>query len=244
MSEWLLRATIREVHVDYNGTDLPGTTPPDSEDEHWNVVVAVLAYPRSGAAVVTSLRELNLSSGATFTDFGANPSFFDNGLFKEVVQGETALRINVSDRDRRNTLVRFVRRALGGGLGALLRGNRGRMLGGMVGHLTQALSEAIEGNESRIGNLTVGNTERAQIAIDAAGKITVPNAGDGEDAAIQFADGVLRLSLTAPRTFTHTVLDRTRSSRRPKAKEQVIVTRGEPNGQVTLELETLPRVAC
>jgi len=244
MSEWLLRATIHEVHVEYNGADLPGTTPPDSEDEQWNVVVAVLAYPRSGAAVVTSLRELNLSSGTTFSNFGADPSFFDNGLFKEVVQGETALRINVSDRDRRNTLVRFVRRALGGGLGALLRGESGRMLGGMVGHLTQALSHAIEGNESRIGNLTVGNTERAHIAIDAAGNITVPNAGGEENAAIQFENGLLRLSLKAPRTFTHTVLDRTRSSHRPRTRERVIVTRGEPNGQITLALETLPRVAC
>lgn len=242
MSEWLLRATIREIRVEYNGTDSPGTVPPDDEHEHHNVVVAVLAYPRSGAAVVTSLREVNLPSGDSFDDFGPEPTFFDNGLFKEVVQGETALRINISDRERRNAFVRFVRRALGGGLGALLRGDSGRMLGGMVGNLTKALSDAIEGSEQRIRNLTVANSERAQIFIDAEGRITVKS-GTRED-AIRFSDGLLRLELSAPRTFSHTVVDPTRTGSRPRATENVIVERGAPNGYVVLELRTQPRVAC
>lgn len=240
MSEWLLRATIREVRVEYNGTDSPGTTPPDEEYEHHNVVVAVLAYPRSGATVVTSLRELNLPSGNTFDNFGPEPTFFDNGLFKEVVQGETALRINISDRERRNAFVRFVRRALGGGLGALLRGNSGRMLGGMVGNLTKALSDAIEGSDQRIRNLTVANSERAQIFLDPEGLITVKS-GSSRD-AIRFSDGLLRLELTAPRTFSQTVVDSKRSGSRPHATERVIVERGQPNGHIVLELCTQPRV--
>lgn len=243
MSEWLLRATIREVRVEYNGTDLPGTLPPEEGDDHWNVIVAVLAYPRSGAAVVTSLRELNLPSASSFDDFGENPTFFDNGLFKEVVQGETALRINVSDRERRNALVRFVRRALGGGLGALLRGNRGRMLGGMVGNLTKALSDAIEGSDVRIRNLTVGNTARAQIFIAADGTISVPNAGASDEGSILFSDGLLRLELIAPRDFSHTILDAEHRGGRPRTKENLIVARGQSNGHVVLKLEALPRVA-
>jgi len=242
MSEWLLRATIQEIRVEYNGTDNPGTMPSDDEHEHRNVVVAVLAYPRSGATVVTSLRELNLPSGSTFDDFGADPTFFDNGLFKEVVQGETALRINISDRERRNAFVRFVRRALGGGLGALLRGSSGRMLGGMVGNLTKALSDAIEGSEQRIRNLTVANSERAQIFLDSAGAITVKSGSSNE--AIRYGDGLLRLELSAPRTFSRTVVDPTRTGSRPHATEDVIVGRGEPNGYVVLKLETLPRVSC
>jgi len=242
MSEWLLRATLREVRVEYNGTDTPGTVPSEDETDFWNVLVAVLAYPRSGAAVVTSLRELNLPSGSTF-DFGDDPTFFDNGLFKEVVQGETALRINVSDREHRNALVRFGRRALGGGLGALLRGRSGRMLGGMVGNLTKALSDAIEGSDQRIRNLTIGNTERAQIFIDSSGEISVPNAEAGEESPVRFADGLLHLTLTAPRTFSHTVLDTTRTGSRPHAMEQVIVERGKPNGHIVLALEALPRIA-
>lgn len=241
MSEWLLRATIREVRVEYNGTDTPGTPPPDHEHEQRNVVVAVLAYPRSGAAVVTSLRELNLPSGEAFTDFGDAPTFFDNGLFKEVVQGETALRVNISDRERRNAFVRFVRRALGGGLGALLRGRSGRMLGGMVGNLTKALSDAIEGSDQRIRNLTVANSERAQIFIDSDGRITV-KAGSRDD-AIRFEDGVLRLALTAPRTFSQTVVDESRSGSRPRATERVIIERGAPNGYIDLGLRAERRVA-
>ncbi len=241
MSEWLLRATIREIRVEYNGTDSPGTAATDDEHEQHNVVVAVLAYPRSGAAMVTSLRELNLPSGDTFDDFGPEPTFFDNGLFKEVVQGETALRINISDRERRNAFVRFVRRALGGGLGVLLRGNSGRMLGGMVGNLTKALSDAIEGSDQRIRNLTVANSERAQIFIDPEGRITVKSGTSQE--AIRFSDGLLRLELTAPRTFSQTVVDPTRSGSRPHATERVIVERGAPNGHVLLELRSQPRVA-
>jgi len=240
MSEWLLRATIREIRVEYNGTDAPGTPAADDESERHNIVVAVLAYPRSGAAVVTSLRELNLPSGGTFDDFGPEPTFFDNGLFKEVVQGETALRINISDRERRNTIVRFVRRALGGGLGALLRSNSGSMLGGMVGNLTKALSDAIEGSEQRIRNLTVANSERAQIFIDAEGGITVRSGSSDE--AIRYSDGLLRLELTAPRTFSQTMVDPEHHGSRPHATEKVIVKRGEPNGYVLLELQAQARV--
>ena len=242
MSEWLLRATIREVRVEYNGTDSPGTQPPEDEQEQRNVVVAVLAYPRSGATVVTSLRELNLPSGESFDGFGAEPTFFDNGLFKEVVQGETALRISISDRERRNTFVRFVRRALGGGLGALLRGQSGRMLGGMVGNLTKALSDAIVGSEQRIRNLTVANSERAQIFIDGEGRITVKSGTTAD--AIGFEDGILRLELTAPRTFSHTMVDPKHSGSRPHATEKVIIERGAPNGYIVLELTAEPRVAA
>ena len=242
MSEWLLRATIREVRVEYNGTDGPGTTPANDELEHHNVVIAVLAYPRSGATVVTSLRELNLPSAETFDNFGPEPTFFDNGLFKEVVQGETALRINISDRERRNPFVRFVRRTLGCGLGALLRGSSGRMLGGMVGNLTKALSDAIIGGDQRIRNLTIANSERAQIFLDSEGRITVKSGS--KDGSIDFRDGLLRLGLFSPRTFSHTVVDPSRTGSRPRATEDVIVERGDANGHIVLHLETLPRVAC
>ncbi|MEZ5332060.1 MAG: hypothetical protein R2991_08385 [Thermoanaerobaculia bacterium] len=243
MSERLLRATIREIKVEYNGADAVGTKQSRRKSASRNVVVAVLAYPRSGTAVVTSLKELDLPSGEVFSDFGKRPSFWDNGLFKEVVQGETALKISVSDRNRHNPIVRFLDRSMGGGLGVLFRGRTGGMLGGLVGNLTKALSDSIADSEQKVRNLTVATTDRAQIVIDESGELSVHNAGKSEDAPVHFEDGRLRLAFRAPRRFTHTVLDRTRGARAPKATEVSLLEEGDLNGYVVLDLALVPRVS-
>jgi hypothetical protein len=95
----IVRVELVSAFVESNG-DPPEDIITIAEEKN-NAIVATLKYPRSGAPSVVSSFPVNLKSGVEISFTG---DFFERGLFKEEVQGETELELVITDRDEPNKL--------------------------------------------------------------------------------------------------------------------------------------------
>jgi hypothetical protein len=84
----IVRVELVSAFVESNG-DPPEDIITIAEEKN-NAIVATLKYPRSGAPSVVSSFPVNLKSGVEISFTG---DFFERGLFKEEVQGETELEL-------------------------------------------------------------------------------------------------------------------------------------------------------
>lgn len=222
MARALLRVYLESLTVTSNG-DVPGDkTPSPDDEERNNAVFATLRYPRSGAPSVASKIEADLQDGVE-RKFDCT-DFWKSGLFKEVVDGETVLTIQVIDRDRVSTLDKLVLKvfgaALGAGLGVVTGGISNAVLGAIVNVPIDAL----------LGSYAVDKDTDVAIL----GEASVP-------LAIGSIAGTLTLDLVAPADVTKEYLDfKAPGSGQVVRKKKILIKKGTVSGQVTLKLTTEP----
>jgi hypothetical protein len=194
--------------------------------EEDNTVQATLHYPRSGESAVTAFRTMALGDGeAAGKDFGDDPDFFDSVLFKEEVQGETDLVVEIQDKDPKNPVLRFLR-----GLAVTLFGNIAKGLLEGVTHVVPSsagsevsdhVKSAMKPEKATEKVHVIAESERVEIRLDPAGNLQVTNAKPGS--AIEYQNGVLKLKLKTP-----------------KKKKVGDLGQNAPNGEVILLLDAEP----
>lgn len=162
MSKILLRVNIEKVWVKSNG-DLPKKENADEHDKKAqknNAIVATMVYPRSGAPNVISTKMVNLQNNKV-KSFDLE-DFWDSGLFKEEVDGETKLRIQVTDRDKISkfdkVFTTIFSALMGAGLGAVTGGISNVFLGAI----------ANLGIKTYTGTISVGKGEKINVIGEAA----------------------------------------------------------------------------
>lgn len=134
MIKKLLKIYLKSIKVEKNG-DLPFEShPTEGDEEKNNAVIATLVYPRSGAAAVTSAKYVDMNNDKELVLNTAD--FWESGLFKEEVQDETILKIQVADRDKISKFVKFLtmftKTLMGAGFGAVTGGITNVFLGAVV----------------------------------------------------------------------------------------------------------------
>jgi hypothetical protein len=142
----ILRLSLKSVTVESNG-DVPEDKNPEaaSKDKN-NVLVASLRYPRSGAPSVASTMKMNLESGVTLAFDTSN--FWESGLFKEEVDGETVLKLQVLDRDVPGKLTKLFATLFGtifkAGLGVLTGGISNAIVGAVAALPAEAFASTFK----------------------------------------------------------------------------------------------------
>lgn len=210
-----------------------------------NALVATLDYPRSGTSKISCFRALRLAPGVPAPDLGDPGEFLDSGLFKEEVQGETVLRIRITDMDRKNPTLQFLRKLLRGAFSAVtgdfLRGISNVVVSGAAAEVRGYLVRGVAGSSDMEETVTVAESEEVRIKIGPGPTVEVLNAGTDEDADVRFKDGKLYLKLESPRDFTTTryrhPAKRGRGGGGPEVVDELILGEGEPNGEVVLRLK-------
>lgn len=220
MSKILLRVNIEKIWVKSNG-DLPKKENADEDDKKAqknNAIVATMVYPRSGAPNVISTKMVDLQNNKV-KNFDLE-DFWDSGLFKEEVDGETKLRIQVTDRDKISkfdkVFTTIFSALMGAGLGAVTGGISNVFLGAI----------ANLGIETYTGTISVGKGEKINV-IGETGEIKL-NTKELEEN--------LTLKLTAPKTIKKKVL--VFEGSKIIRKEKTLVKGEQPNGEILLQLSS------
>ncbi len=173
MARGVLRLLVESVTVKSNG-DVPGDKNPEakSEDKN-NVLIATLRYPRSGAPSVVSALKVNLESGVSTTFDITN--FWESGVFKEEVDGETILKVQVLDRDVTSRLTKFFALLFGtilkAGLGVVTGGISNAIVGAVASLPAEAFGATFEVEGERF--YVVGEGEIALKADNIPPQITI-----------------------------------------------------------------------
>ncbi len=199
------------------------------ESANDNVIIFKLSYPRSGTSSVETLKKVQLKSGLDRNKLPfyskAAPSFLEDGVFKELIQGETILQVFVTDADPNNAFLQFLRRVFSTAFTAVAGGAISGLSGVLANSTATVLSKDIAGNLKGDGTnrvQTIAASDEVKISVGANGEIQVLNAGD----TINFQNGILKLGLKFPHYLA--------VSRNPKK----YVKRGAPNGAIELTLES------
>lgn len=168
MARKLLRILVKSIRVTTNGDVAEDQKPPAADpEERNNVILATLVYPRGGAPTVVSSLAVNLEDNKT-TDFGAL-GVWDRLLFKEEVESETVLKIQLLDRDRTSKWTRFVALFFGTVLGTALQGVVGGIGNKIVGAVAALPLEPI-GKSFKVGEeelIVLGEGKRELFVADA-----------------------------------------------------------------------------
>lgn len=220
MEKIFLRVNIESIKVQSNG-DLPKKQNADEDDKRAkknNAIVAILVYPRSGAPNVISTKMVDLQHNQV-KRFNLD-DFWDSGLFKEEIDGETILRIQVTDRDEcskfEKVFTTIFSTLMGAGFGAVTGGISNVFLGAIVNL----------GIKTYTGTLSVGKDEKINVIGEAEFKLTansIPNK--------------LPLRLIAPKTIKKKVL--VFEGNKVVRKERTLVKKGS-NGEIVLQLSAMP----
>ncbi|NIM13729.1 MAG: hypothetical protein GTO45_16770 [Candidatus Aminicenantes bacterium] len=147
--------------------------------------------------------------------------FWESGLFKEEVEGETILKIEVTDRDKISTFskifAKLAKALMGAGFGAISGTISNAFLGAIV---NLSLSEYKE-------SLTIDKDESIDVIGKAEKKIDVNN----------IPDNPLELELVAPKTIEREfyAYEKDRPTKIIKDK-QTLLKKGQNNGKIKLHI--------
>lgn len=177
-----------------------------------------MVYPRSGAPNVISTKMVDLQNNKV-KSFDLE-DFWDSGLFKKEVDGETILRIQVTDRDEISkfdkVFTTIFSALMGAGLGAVTGGISNVFLGAI----------ANLGIETYTGTISVGKGEKINV-IGETGEINL-NTKELEEN--------LTLKLTAPKTIKKKVL--VFEGSKIIRKEKTLMKGEQPSGEILLQLSS------
>ncbi|HEU4617661.1 MAG TPA: hypothetical protein VFV10_06440 [Gammaproteobacteria bacterium] len=227
-----LRIALESVRVQYNGDErVEAGAPPRgpsrggrSEEDEDNVLVASLEYPRSGAPQVTSTKSLDLPSGY---DYRFDPAdFWESGLFKEEVYGETKLTLVVSDRDKRSKIFRWFRKIFGGALSSYLspmvNGISNVFLGSVASDLQGRMKEAVDPGDDKFRSTPIATTGPIFIQLTDEG---IDARHDGQPLARPSPQVRVEVPMVAPMDLTQR-----------RHKGGVVIAKDDPNGVVVLRI--------
>lgn len=146
------RMNISEIELYYDGDqfvtkDTAGRAV--DEDAADNILEFALKYPRSGVAVVSTTKIMDLPSRTKVTPDAE--SFWSSGIFKEDIDGETIFSMSVSDKDMQGKFTNFLRRICCSMFGTLVSGKLGAITnvfqGAVLGDLQGRMADGIRGSQ-------------------------------------------------------------------------------------------------
>lgn len=223
MAMKVLRVQVASIELKSNG-DPPSD--PDAEKKAGiktgpknNSIVAKLTYPRSGAPLVTSKIDVDLESGKK-KEFDLE-DFWDSGLFKEELDGETILSIEIIDRDEISKGQRFAAKLFGAIFGGALKIITGGISDKIVGSVVALPVDAIKGSYNITGKETIDVIGRAEVKLK-----------EGE------IPEQLPLTLTAVKTIKKEffTFKKPGSTKVVRAKK-VLLKKGDDNGTIELRMK-------
>jgi hypothetical protein len=218
MVKKLLIVKVESVKLPFTGM-LPGEKPKPAGvgQESRNALAATLLYPRSGAPSVATVMPLDLRPReALERDLG---DFFDSGLFKEEVQGETILEIEITERDVSSAfekaMLQVFATVLSTGLG-IASGGLTKILGAITSLGTSAITDSIKqaGNDQK---QSIGRSEQIRLRMD------------------ELTENPIRMAcgLTAPERIERQFFE-------GGVQKTLTIEKGSPNGEIVLQVSALP----
>ncbi|HLI85776.1 MAG TPA: hypothetical protein VKV17_17815 [Bryobacteraceae bacterium] len=218
MLKKVLIVKVESVTVPFTGL-LPGEQPKPAADGQpkRNALAATLLYPRSGAPSVATVMPLDLRpQTALRRDLG---DFFDSGLFKEEVQGETILEIEITESDVHSALekalIQVFTTLLSTGLG-VATGQLPQILGAVTNLGCGAITDSIKkaGDDQK---QSIGKSDKIRLRMDAITETPVRMA----------------LGLTAPEKIERSYFE-------GGVQKTLTIEKGAPNGEIVLEVSAVP----
>jgi hypothetical protein len=209
---------VKNVTVQFTGL-LPGEEARAAGEgcETRNALAATLLYPRSGAPSVATVMSLDLQPGVALNrDIG---DFFDSGLFKEEVQGETILEIGIIERDMSSAfekaLLQIFTTVLSTGVG-IATGGLTKILGAITSLGTGAITDSIKktGDEQK---QMIGKSSKIRLRMDCL-----------TEEPLHMAVG-----LAVPERIERTYFER-------GVQKTLTIDAGSPNGEIVLEVSAIP----
>jgi hypothetical protein len=220
MARCMLRLSIHTIQVKSNG-DVPEDQLP--KDGTNNLLVATLRYPRSGAPSIVSTFPLNLQDNVLQSFDVAD--FFTSGVFKEEIDTETILKIQVMDRAQPSTFTKVVAALAGAILGAELGGIVGGISNAIVGAVAKLPADAVT-SSFKVDDETVTVLGEGEVRLSVG---SIPSA--------------LTINLTAPADVTKTYYAPVQpGDSKVQRKTTVLLKKGDSLGSVSLvaNVEALP----
>ena len=230
MTRNILRVNIVSIQVNSNGDpphnkkamkkikEKKGGKKKKDEKKN-NAIIANLKYPRSGAPNVSSKIPVDLKDGVE-TTFDTK-DFWDSGLFKEEIQGETILTIQVTDYDEISKLDKFLAKFFGTILGASLDLLTGGITNTIVGAVANLPTKAIK------GSFKINKKESVDVIGEANIKLFES----------KIPKNLLLLDLKAPKTIEKPYYDWEKpGSMKVVQKRKVLIKEGQINGKIFLKL--------
>jgi hypothetical protein len=188
-----------------------------------NLVNVLLLWPRPGKAEVLGTTGLvRLADRPAKAQGVDRPSAFAALVLKEVVEGECALLVHVTDRDEPTKLARFLRRLAA----ATLEGGGAGVAAGMSGILRHAFTEAVE-----TGSMFVAGEKEGDERVDLVGV--------GESPLLLSSSDIADMAASRERRHVEVALVAPPDLARPREKGRLAPGRG--NGSLTLELAVYSR---
>ncbi len=188
------------------------------KDKSDNLLIATLAYPRPGKPQVVYAKKLTLVSGEP-KELGKANEPWKRLMFKEVIEGEAWLQVQIVDRDTASKIGGLV-----GGVVTPLIGLATGGVGGVLGTvLTAGFAEAQKLTEA---------VDEKRVDVLAETEILTLDAGN-------LPAGSVSKPLVVPQGPPPVVIARRQYKSLDRAKATVLAGPGDPNGRIRLNFEVL-----
>ena len=191
------------------------------KSEKNNALVISLVHPDENGSK-TILKPLQLGNGQKRgVKFDSPNDFLTNGLFKATIMGEFGLKVQITDTDKSNPILRFGRRVLSGVFSTFTKSKVGDLSGVLTAsaatELGADIESALKGNDDD-SILIVGESKLAKFRVGKNGLSLVNSNND-----IKFDGKKLVFRLYAPKLI--------------KKTKNTYINVGSKNGMVTFDLE-------
>ncbi len=204
-----------------------------------NAITLSLAYPRSGVSQFTASSAVPLTNGGVYKP--KNDTFFEAGLLKEEIQGETILAVTVTDKDKRNKILSFFRSVLSSAFGSVAGG----LIGGLGGVVTIATANgiksaaegAIKGSDAKEREEEIAESVAVRIAIFDDELRVTPNKASQKNKFEWVGNGrsgTLTLDLAASDDFYG---EPRKTGPGGRVERKLLMEEGDDNGEIKLSLQ-------
>lgn len=242
-----LRMSIKSIQLYYDGDNFVDEgeqgRAPFNESKHLdNIVEATLEYPRSGAALVSTTKQMDLPSRTTVTPNLSD--FWESGLFKETVDSETRFKLAVSDRDKRSRFGIWLRNILGVVLNTSVdpkvKAITNVFAGAVAGDLQTRLVNGVKGSQENhsVTALCASKGIHIELENNIVKAFSVDEAGTHQNALI--ADDTIMVELFSSQDFEKVVSHQTRvGSRIRRPVTEIEFEKGEKLGEALIKIEVI-----
>jgi len=240
MSIQNIRFLLKEIQVYYDGDFFAGTKDKKQPKKNLkdNLLEASLEYPRSGVPIVTTAKMLDLQSKVVHK---ANlKDFWDSGLFKEDIDGETRFKLSVSDKDEISQFSRWFRRifsimfstATGSGVKAISN----LFQGAVASDLQSKFKDGIKGEQKDSSIKLLCSSDPIHIELSDKGIAAFTLTGK-KKASVLNEKGEMVIELKAVKDFVKKMRPKKKRGSVVRTREEVLMfEKGDKLGEATIVL--------
>ena len=243
MSQKNIRMIIEQIKLDYDGDEFvdegtAGRAPYSDKKKFDNILEASLEYPRSGAALVTTAKMMDLPSRTLVTP-NVN-DFWESGLFKEDVDTEARFKVRISDKDSVSKVGNWFRKIFSAifntAIGGKVKGITNLFQGAVASDLQSSLVASLKGDQKNERVAALCTSKDINIELD-GDELSAFYMVDGE--RVDVLDGNrLILELFAAKNMTRVVSRVEVAGSKIKRKEtETVFSRNEKIGEMKILLQ-------